>query len=61
MSKKINIGTISKDQLQKIERKLSRQEEIDADPHKGFKSKRSVHKSKKTYNRNDKHKAQRGY
>lgn len=56
MSKKINIGTISKKQLNKIERKLSRQEEIDLDPSKGFKSMHSVTPSKKTYSRNDKHK-----
>jgi len=43
--------TIKKDRLQKMERKLSRQEEIDVDPNKGFKSKHSVHKSKKTYTR----------
>jgi len=60
MSKKINIGTIKKDKLNKIERKLSRQEEIDADPHKGFKSSHSVTPSKKTYKRNDKHKG-KGY
>lgn len=56
MSKSINIGTISKDKLNKIERKLSRQEEIDADPSKGFKSTHSVKPSKKAYNRNKKHK-----
>ena len=56
MAKKINIGTISKKQLNKIERKLSRQEEIDADPSKGFKSGHSVTPSKKAYNRHDKHK-----
>ena len=45
MNKKENIGTISEKQLRKIERKLSRQEEIDADPHKGFKSTHSVEQS----------------
>ena len=56
MSKKINIGTIKKDKLNKIERKLSRQEEIDLDPSKGFKSTHSVKPSKKTYTRKNKHK-----
>jgi len=56
MTKIINIGTIKKDKLNKIERKLSRLEEIEADPSKGFKSGGSVHKSVKTYSRKKKHK-----
>ena len=60
MNKKETIGTISKEELNKIERKLSRQEEIDLDPSKGFKSTHSVTPSKKTYKRCGKHKG-RGY
>ena len=56
MEKIERIGTISKKQLQKIERKLSREEELDLDRSKGFKSNNSIHKSDKNYSRKNKHK-----
>jgi len=56
MSKKITTIKIKKETVQKMERKISRQEEIDADPSKGFKSTHSVEPSKKTYKRCGKHK-----
>lgn len=54
----INIGTLSKKQSAKIDRSISRQQEIDADPTKGFKSMHSAHKSDKVYTRKVKHKSQ---
>ena len=53
MSKIIHIGTISKEQLHKASRKGSRDAELEAHP---WTSKNKVHKSKKNYNRKDKHK-----
>lgn len=47
---------ISRDQILKMERAISRQEQIDARPLGGFATTHSVHKSKKTYSRKDKHK-----
>ena len=55
-SKIMKVGTLTKEQLLKMDRAARRQAEIDADPHKGFKSMHSTHKSKKTYNRKVKHK-----
>jgi len=52
----IKIGIISKEKMRTIDRAISRQQEIDQDKHKGFKSKHSVYKSKKTYCRKIKHK-----
>ena len=47
---------ISRDQILKMERAIRRQEDIDARPLGGFATAHSVRKSKKTYNRQDKHK-----
>ncbi len=47
---------ISIDQLLRMERAIRRQEDLDARPLGGFATKHSVHKSKKSYTRKDKHK-----
>jgi len=47
---------ISREQILKMERAIRRQEEIDARPLGGFATTHSVHKSKKSYTRKDKHK-----
>lgn len=47
---------ISIDQLLRMERAIRRQEDIDARPLGGFQTKHSVHKSKKSYTRKNKHK-----
>jgi hypothetical protein len=60
-NKVVNIGTITKEQIRTNERKISREMEIEADPHKGFKSMHKVHQSDKTYKRHSKHKGQAGY
>jgi len=59
-NKIVKIGTLEKKQVMSNERKISREIEIEADPHKGFKSTHSVHKSDKTYDRHSKHKG-KGY
>lgn len=47
---------ISREQILKMERAIRRQEEIDARPLGGFAATHKVHKSKKSYNRQPKHK-----
>jgi len=51
----LKVGTISKEKIYTMDRAISRQEEIDEDRHKGFKSRHSIHRSKKTYTRKKKH------
>lgn len=50
------VMTISREQILKMERAIRRQEEIDARPLGGFAATHKVHKSKKAYSRNVKHK-----
>jgi hypothetical protein len=47
---------ISRNQILTMERAIRRQEEIDARPLGGFETKHKVHRSKKAYRRNNKHK-----
>ena len=61
MPKSIYIGTATKEQLRKADRRGSRDGELEADPSKGFKSTHPVHKSAKAYSRKPKHKGQRGW
>jgi hypothetical protein len=55
-NKTIKIGTISREQILKMERAARRQEEIDARPLGGFTATHKVHKSAKSYTRKAKHK-----
>ena len=54
-NKVITIGTMTQAQIITSERRISREIELEADPHKGFKATHKVHKSDKTYNRKSKH------
>jgi len=55
MAKEIKIGTITKEQVRKMNRKTSRDMELEAKV--GWTATHKVHKSKKTYSRKDKHKS----
>ena len=52
MSKQIKIGTISKEELRKIDRKISREIDIEENLNVSY---NRVHKSQKSYTRKDKH------
>ena len=54
MGKTMKIGTITKKQLRKAERKASRDAELENQT--GWVSKNKAHKNNKKYNRKDKHK-----
>ncbi len=53
---RIKVGTISQDQILKMDRANRRQEDIDARPLGGFTANHKVHKGDKTYTRKVKHK-----
>ena len=59
MAKIQKIGTFTKEQGRKADRKGSREAELENST--GWDSKHSVHKSEKTYSRKEKHRGQRGF
>ncbi len=54
MGKSVKIGTITKEQMRKADRKASR--DIELENQTGWIAKNKVHKNKKKYTRKNKHK-----